>query len=441
MQENGKITLSQFVLIILIISPLLFPPIGRLFNVLLRIEDIICLCILPLLFSYQPKAKKNILILLYLLHLFSIVWSMFYGYIFLDVPFSQRDLRGLIKYSQYLFVIWYIFHINTDHFVKKISPILVFSSFFILSIASVQYFDLFSLAEKTGLLYGAKHHVDAMIAIPEHRIVITGQNSHTGSILALFLLIFNFITYQYKRKILNLILSLLLFLALLSTGTRVTLFAFALFVVLALFVGIKTAKFRSNILLFTSIAILLAFSIPFYDRMTNRLSHGLETLDRERIRSFAGQARRGKWDIIEDQYKQSKIFGWGPAKGIFDRSIDSDYLLILRRGGIVGLAIIMFYIYYVPIKFIKNRKLLYFKSKDYYLLGLLTFYFGIVGSVTMLTSPNFYSGSQAFLLYIIVSTLVYKEMKQLLHSRTARGSALIKVKKQREKSYRDFNYT
>ncbi len=419
MQKNSNITLSQFVLIILIISPLLFPPIGSLFKVLFRIEDIICLFILPLLFSYQPKVKKNILILLYLLHMFSIVWSMFYGYIFLDVPYSSRDFNGLIKYSQYLFVIWYIFNFNTDHFVKKISPILVFGSFFILSIACVQYFDLFSLAEKTALLYGSEGHVRAMKF--NYRLVITGQNSATGALLVLFLLIFNFITYQYKRKILNLILSLSLFLALLSTGTRTTLFAFALFSVLALFVGIKTAKFRSNILLFTSIAILLAFSIPFYDRMTNRLTAGLETLETEEIQSFAGQGRRGKWDIVEDQYKQSIIFGWGPAKGLFDRNIDSDYLLILRQGGIVGLAIIMFYIYYVPIKFIKNRKLLYFKSKDYYLLGLLTFYYSIAGAVTMLTTCIFYSGSQVFLLYIIVSTLVYKEMNQLLRSRTARG--------------------
>jgi len=51
------------------------------------------------------------------------------------------------------------------------------------------------------------------------------------------------------------------------------------------------------------------------------------------------QARLAKWGNQVDIWKQSPVLGWGPGKATMNTIVDNEWLLLLRRYGVVGVAV------------------------------------------------------------------------------------------------------
>lgn len=51
------------------------------------------------------------------------------------------------------------------------------------------------------------------------------------------------------------------------------------------------------------------------------------------------QARIVKWKANYDIWKLSPLFGWGPGKMTMTTIVDNEWLLLLRRYGLIGVII------------------------------------------------------------------------------------------------------
>lgn len=104
--------------------------------------------------------------------------------------------------------------------------------------------------------------------------------------------------------------------------------------------------------------------------------------------------RFDKWEEAFDLFKQSKIFGWGIAKSIHITIVDSEYLLTLRRYGIVGFIALLSFIYF-PI--ISNTK----KSV---MLKNITKYMAL-SSIFVMVTGNFFNSYQTITVYVMLVAL------------------------------------
>jgi O-antigen ligase len=66
------------------------------------------------------------------------------------------------------------------------------------------------------------------------------------------------------------------------------------------------------------------------------------------------QARQTMWDANLELWQQSYLLGWGPAKASMDVTVDNEWLLLLRRYGIVGLLVFLFFIAFVGLSHIRK---------------------------------------------------------------------------------------
>ncbi|HZK10764.1 MAG TPA: hypothetical protein VFD10_00165, partial [Atribacterota bacterium] len=51
------------------------------------------------------------------------------------------------------------------------------------------------------------------------------------------------------------------------------------------------------------------------------------------------QARIVNWKVNYDLWKLSPLFGWGPGKVTMTTIVDNEWLLLLRRYGLIGVII------------------------------------------------------------------------------------------------------
>ena len=51
------------------------------------------------------------------------------------------------------------------------------------------------------------------------------------------------------------------------------------------------------------------------------------------------QGRLAKWQDSLELWKQSPLFGWGPGKATMETTVDNEWLLLLRRYGLIGIVV------------------------------------------------------------------------------------------------------
>jgi O-antigen ligase len=81
------------------------------------------------------------------------------------------------------------------------------------------------------------------------------------------------------------------------------------------------------------IGVLIAFQFTpesFFMRMGSALNSTTDT---------SWQARLITWQGEFDIWKQAPIFGWGPGKATMIISVDNEWLLLLRRYGVIGVSV------------------------------------------------------------------------------------------------------
>ena len=109
-------------IIVLIITSMFFPtlPIG----IDIRIDDLMALFLIPLLLMVRPNFKINRLIISYSLILFLFFVSTLFGYLYLDVPHSLRDLNEFVRVLKPFLIIIAVGYCDSEKLLKKMHSFL-----------------------------------------------------------------------------------------------------------------------------------------------------------------------------------------------------------------------------------------------------------------------------------------------------------------------------
>jgi hypothetical protein len=177
-------------------------------------------------------------------------------------------------------------------------------------------------------------------------------NSYAGIVVALGILSF----IVFKTKTGKFLASSILFLSLLASQSRTNLLAFAVYVVLSLFLIQKRIFLKCIITLGLILITFLAlryFDLPYLQNEGR--------FDFETDKSFNTRIENSLAQV--NLYRNSSgLFGIGPARELLDRLDTVPYLMYLIRYGWIGLSIFILIHIIIYIRFIYN---LYFLTKGY----------------------------------------------------------------------------
>ena len=396
--KNTNYHFLSLILVLVVAGSLVFP-VMYFENIGLRLSDILVLVVVPVLYFYKPVVPKEKLFYIYMFFVFGSIFSLIYGYAFLGVPVSCRDWNEIVRVSSPLLLVMGLLNADKDFLIKTLNKFFYYGSFFVIFVALIEFFFPRSVGPFVAGLYNSGGQLDYYIKYNAKRIFVTGSDPNTGAAIVLLFLEFNIICFLIKRNLSLLLTSLLLLLVLLSTGSRTGLVAFV--VSLLVIVLITEVKYkRYNIIIFfvvSGILLLIVPNIPYIYIGFSTLFTGTNTSVLARV------------DNVQEVlllFKQSMFFGWGPAKEIHPTVVDGEYILLLRRYGLVGLSSICVFMLYNIIRILKNRTLLYLNDNGVYLLAILVVGYSASLSIIMLTN-NFISGYQLLLPYMLLSFLVH----------------------------------
>ncbi len=217
-----------------------------------------------------------------------------------------------------------------------------------------QYYNLFNLNEMYVEVITPTHFKSLINNYPYPRVVGMTSNPNVYSVMSGIGAVLSWSLFNLTKKKRNLLYMVIFILAVLITLSRsgfvFTVSALFTFTFLYAFktrtdIG-KLVKGRINkkVLKNTAISILfllLLVFVIFYclpEGLNWRLLRGI---DIGTDSSF--QARIRNWKEHIDYFKSSPLFGIGPAKSIqYEKHVDNEWLLFLRRYGLVGCMYIIF---------------------------------------------------------------------------------------------------
>ncbi|MTI88633.1 MAG: hypothetical protein FH748_11760 [Balneolaceae bacterium] len=328
--------------------------------------------------------------------------STFFGYFTLGVPTSIRDFFEIVTILKYLlvFLTIYSFKITLPE-IKQIIYFILFAIIISGIFGLFQYFGVLGLDDITGPLF-----LQDRIHIIHKRLTGTYLNPNTysailvtGHLIALGLFFFE---EEKAKKTLLLIFIALLSIFLLFAGSRTMIAAYFLVTVIMTLIGAYKAGYKASqiltVLLILVLAFISAISLISYEIFI-RLQSGLDIFSDT---SFA--LRLVAWYLNILIFLQSPIVGWGPAKAIHTTVVDSEYIFILRRYGVVGF-ITYLSIYIHPL--ITAYKQLKNKSKISLLYSSIIFCVIITYLIANLTNTLFHN-NQVMDFWMVFLALFYK---------------------------------
>jgi hypothetical protein len=366
-----------------------------------RIDDAIVFGILPLLFFYKPRLYRNPIVLSLLVIIGVTSVSTIYGYLFLEVPASLRDFNEIVRYTKPLILALLITRCDSRYIIGLLRQLMPILSFCLIALGIIQYFDFGGLGAMTGFLFATPGHVNAMIGNSSRRIVLTTSDPNVAAYMALLFFLYNFISVTINKKKSSFVLTALLLIIIMMTSSRTGFLA--LISVLGIFLlSSKSFKFfhKFGFVLFYAVVIYL-----LYDKF-QYIVVGLSTaLDGENTSLLY---RVEKWQVAWDIFLLSPAVGWGPAKGMMTTIVDGEFILFLRRYGVVGIVTICFSIFYMPFW---GRRLKVQDPTEVKVWEVVLKYYLIVIFFVMVTN-SFFSGYQLFLPYVFITTVIYKYKKK-----------------------------
>tara|TARA_R110000868_G_scaffold259361_9_gene517446 strand:+ start:50334 stop:51770 length:1437 start_codon:yes stop_codon:yes gene_type:complete len=352
----------------------------------IRLDEILIYLFFPIVFLLNPKKFKlnkngKVFFRIYLLFIGLVCISTLYGKIFLAVPVGRRDFFEIVTYLKYLiaFVAIYSINLNFDE-IKR----LLYAILFLICVSGIfgliQFFGLFGIDNYTAPIYLLERSY-----IVNERLTATFKNPNNYSVLLVIGHIIALSLYFYeesKRNKLFLLSVLIFFLLLLFFAGSRTMIASYLFItiILIFIISIKRGLKTSQVIFITSslsIVFIMALSVISYETYI-RLQSGVDILNDE---SFA--MRIIVWYLNILVFLKSPLLGWGPAKDLYTTVVDSEYILILRRYGIVGFTSYIF-IYLHPL--VLAFKKIIDHSKEVSFLSIIYFSILITFLITCLTN-------------------------------------------------------
>jgi O-antigen ligase len=355
----------QRLVITLLVSSILLPgiPIPGLWNV--RLEEILALALIPAVVFRKPWYWTYFDLFFAFVGgstLISMAWGSLLG-----VPLSLRDLMELVKVIKY----WLFFHFalypwNEKDMRKAVNYVLVSMGVAGL-IGILQWQNWLGIGRPLSLLYGhSSTHAE------EGRMVGTTANPNQFALLmatGLGIVMGALKDAARRRQILLIGMGALLVLVTIVTGSRTG--GAGILIVLLVGILLRIGRNRSirQRLRWLGIAVLIGMvvgflMVPWVVQEVQRLKamSPTEILDYVKqgplsklLYRFSvatsdqhGIGRRMEiWRSHWKLFKESPILGWGPGKARFERSIDSEYVLYLRRYGAMGMFSLLLLYWYV----------------------------------------------------------------------------------------------
>jgi O-antigen ligase len=355
--KDWEVSYYELILITLIIV-FIGPPIklAETFPVI-RPEQLLFLSLYPLLAYWAwNKLDTNLalkkFIYLYgffLLYMFS---SIFYGKFTHSITIGYKDFMEVIRFFQYGCVILFIGTVKLNLVqLDKLLKSIVFLFFIAGLIGVFQYYGILGLDKFTAPLYS-----ESRIWQVNNRMYGTFINPNTFGTFMAVSIIFALGMMVYDKKFLNKFFYLIVFvlsfwvLALSESRTAfITLFFGIVFLIVSYsrFLGYSL----SRLILITSIVFL--FILGLFLSLDAHLIRRFETiLNFMEDRSW--QMRLFAWYINFQIFLESWLLGLGPAYHHYTPIVDNEYLIILRRYGIIGFSIYIWF-YVLPLwRAIKN---------------------------------------------------------------------------------------
>lgn len=394
-------------LYLLIALAILSPPIKLSSSLpLIRVEEFILYGIFPLILilnfnNFKLSKEAKTFVQIYSTFLILVLISTLFGYIFLNVPTSIRDLFEFATYSKYLlvFLTIYSFNISSD----KIPRILYFILGMVIlsgAFGLLQYFGVLNLDNITGPYY-----LQERIYIIHDRLTATYKNPNTYSAILTtsHLIALGLFFYEDKKSRKSLLLACIAVIAvfMLFAGSRTMIAAYLLVTIIMILIGASKAGYKKSqivtLILVLGVSFLVAVSFISY-RILVRLESGLDIFSDE---SFA--LRMLAWYLNIQLFIESPVIGWGAAKAIHTTIVDNEYILILRRFGVLGLfSFLAYYLHPLYVSF-KNLKS---ESKNILLFSSVLFTVIITFLIAGLTN-SLYHNMQVMDLWIVILSLYY----------------------------------
>ena len=384
-------------IIVLIITSMFFPtiPIG----IDIRIDDLMALFLIPLLITVRPNFKINRLIISYSLILFLFFLSILFGYLYLDVPHSIRDLNEFVRVLKPFLIIIAVSYCDSEKLLKKIHSFFKYGAIFIILIGFLEFFDVPGYRKLISLIYSG-HRFENLDRV--RTILMAGDPNIAAALIIYFVTYILQTMLMTKNKIRNSFILLFLIVVLLMTSSRTLLIVFVVILFASLIHHFQNNKFFSFMVLGLCLILVLPI-IQYFDYIVI----GFSTFSEGKNTSML--LRYQQWTEAFNLFLKSPIIGWGPAKEIHTTIVDSEHLLLLRRYGILGyLAVVNFIFGFIWVLFRKRRK---FSSINLFHKRIaLTSLFSCLMIFILMITNNFFSGYQLMPLFVVMITLVENKL-------------------------------
>jgi O-antigen ligase len=274
-------------------------------------------------------------------------------------------------------------------------------SLFLIILAFIQYFNIVGLGKIIGSLYAPVYHVDAMLS-GSKRILLTGSDPNVGAAIVMLFFLYNLFLSVYKKKVTAIIRTALLIVVILMTSSRTSFLALIFILVFFLLISDSVkVSFKIAIIIIFMVVIISLYNYFQY------IAIGLSSLLSGKNTSLL--ARFMKWETALDLFRQSPIIGWGPGKGLMETVVDGEYVLLLRRYGVVGTLVILINVLCMPFwrKNVISRKNMQKYNKIKIIDSTLKYY--VIEIIFVMITNNFFSGYQLLLPFVFLCIVSYKE--------------------------------
>jgi O-antigen ligase len=328
--------------------------------------------------------------------------STLFGYLYLSVPHSLRDLNEFVRVLKPFLIIIAVSYCDSDKFFKKMHSFFIYGAIFIILIGFMEFFDVPGYRKLISLIYTG-HRFENLDRV---RTILMAGDPNIAAALILY-----FVTYilqtmlMTKNKIRNSFILLFLIVILLMTSSRTLFIVFVVILFASLFHHFQNNKFFSFMVLSLCLILVLPI-IQYFDYIVI----GFSTFSEGKNTSML--LRYQQWAEAFNLFLKSPIIGWGPAKEIHTTIVDSEHLLLLRRYGVLGyLAVFNFIFGFIWVLFRKRRK---FSSLNLFHKRIaLTSLFSCLMIFILMTTNNFFSGYQLMPLFVVMITLVENKLNTL----------------------------
>ncbi|MCL1851862.1 MAG: O-antigen ligase family protein [Peptococcaceae bacterium] len=285
------------------------------------------------------RTVGRVINILFLFLVVSFCASSFYAVSFLHGSFSFRDIMELFIFAKYYLTLSLVVSIRLGPGEWRFLGAAVCVSALIMGIiGGIQYLNLANFNAWAAFLNPS--HWDFYLGLPVRVLGALDNPNYLGILVVIMLSVFA-MRYLFAEKSLKAfpwallaLMALLIKLVYLTISRSAVVGLALLFVFCSGWVLWRSAQKRKTLLRVGALFVVTA--VLFLTGPGDFLSRMISGVDIAEDTSMAGRADR--WAAAGDAAKTSPLLGVGSQKGVMSSIVDNEFLLYLRRYGILGLA-------------------------------------------------------------------------------------------------------